>query len=863
MYRLIAALICFIYLHSPALAGEVHGRVVDRGTLKLDGSAKGISGVKILLYEGQRLITSTVTNANGSYRLNKIQAVHARLTYRMKGFHPSSISRDYVLSDTSSRDVYLDADHREEGALAGKSHGGYYQGVADGMLALSRNASFFGEDQDDSLLDLSAFFDGRDTSRNYVGVLCELLWAELLSQDRPLETRYYVAAALAPVLDSLGWGNLRGMDRYLEVSPEAVAKTGLSLRKAFRNLAALPNPADIHKLGMSVPLASQMANEYLADPEVSEKSKDRFLVQWKKAWGKNAPSFQEDNDGGPFAPNVLLSKLAASRSNNAEVQYLRGRELFAVRNYIAAAEALSSANRLAGSHPAAKYLEAMAYMRLGRNQEAQVRLQGLLEVSDVYWKAQAYRGLARLAEKAGRHSEAVAQLWKSEHLLPDDENLNALAEASLQMSDRGEIEKLLEAKVSSSGDARAHYWLGRYAEQDDQSGVAEDHYRKAWAAAPLAIYAEALGRIYLAREDFQSMLRLLEPVRANLTPEGRNSFAKGLLQVGRVQEAAKEYSLVLAAQPDPDALAHFVEALIQCNRAKEALAAVTAFTNQSQPLTKLALAKAHIANHDAASAKPILELLLKGQRSNPEYHYWLGQAFYELHNYSKAKNAFEEALRYRQDYMEATYYCALCAVKLGKSDGARGLFNELTQRNSAEWKAKGLLGMGIAFTAQQKPEAAESYFRRSQEVHETAEAEAMLALSRRRLGGPEMWVALAQKAYAIDPSQPKAVEAMGEALLIQGNKVQALDLFKGALESNPGSCELLTGLAKCQFLTGAYDEVKSTSSNAMSVCPQDPYSYYYAALTSEKLQNRKEAEGYFKGFRKAGGDNALLPQEYR
>jgi tetratricopeptide (TPR) repeat protein len=310
-------------------------------------------------------------------------------------------------------------------------------------------------------------------------------------------------------------------------------------------------------------------------------------------------------------------------------------------------------------------------------------------------------------------------------------------------------------------------------------------------------------------------------------------------------------------------LAHYVEALIKCNRAAEALAVATRFSDQSHTQTKFALAKAYIANHDPVSARPILEKLVKGDASHPEYHYWLGQTFYAMHNYSKAKSEFEQALRYRQDYLEATYFCALSAVKLGKAEGARSLFNELTLRTSAEWKAKGLLGMGVTFTAQQKPEAAESFFRRSQELHETAEAEALLALSRRRLGGPEMWVAQAKKAYSMDPAHPKAVEAMGEALIVQGNKAQALDLFKKALETNPGSCELLTGLAKSEFLTGAYDAVKSTSSHAMAVCPQDPFSYYYAALTSEKLQNRKEAAGYFKGFKKAGGDIAMLPQEFR
>ena len=863
MKRCFAALACLLCLFAFSSAGELHGRVIDRGTLRANGSAKGIAGVQISVYDGKRLIASTATNGLGMYRLKKINVARCRATYRVNGFHPSLVSRDYGPADTSSRDVYLDANRLEEGALAGKTKGGYYQGVARGFLALAHNPTFFGEDQEDAIVDLGSFFDDRDSSEDYQGVLCELLWAEYLSQDRPLETRYYLAAALAPLLDSLGWGRLRGMSRYLEVPPDAVMKAGKALRAAFQNPKKLPNPQDIRQFGMSVPVASQMANEYLADPGISEAAKDRFLGQWKKAWGKDAPSFREDGDEGAFAPNTVMAKLAASKSGNQEVQYLRGRGLFAIHDYPGAASALGEANRLAGGHPGARYLEAMAYLRMGRDQEALGRFQALREAPDPYWKSQAYRGLAMLAEKDNRHSEAAANLWKAHRLMPNPENIYLMAEASLKLTDRAEIERLLESRVAKSGDHRAHYWLGRYAEENQQSGVAEDHYRKAWAAAPVAEYAEALSRIYLAREEFGTALGLLESVRARLTPEGRRSFAECLLQAGRAQEAAKEYGLAYAAHPGPQLLARYVEALLQTNRAREALATAKGFADQSQPVVRFVLAKAYIANHDAARAKPILDELMKSDEQNPEYHHLLGLAYYESHNYGKAKDEFDEATGYRQDFLEAKYYCGLTSLKLGKAEGARGLFNELTQSVSPEWKTKGLTGMGMAFVAQQKPEAAESYFQRSLDVQETAEAEALLAMSRRRLGGPEMWLALAKKAYALDPVNPLAVEIMSQALIVQDKKGQAVGVYKKALEANPNSCDLLTGMARCQYLTGAYMASKSTSANAISLCPQEPTGYYYAAMNSEKLQNRQEAQSYFKAFRKAGGDQGLLPDEYR
>lgn len=851
-----------------SFSGELHGRVVDRGTLLPDGAAKGVPGVDIAVYDGIHLIATASVNAKGIYRIKNINVARCRVTYRAKGFTPTIQSRDYNVADTTSRDVYLDANRSEVLITDGKrskkgTKGGYYHGVARGILALSHLPSYFAQDDEDSLVDLGSFFDNRDSSQDYQGVFCELLWAEFLSQDRPLETRYYLAAALAPLLDSIGWSRPKGMARYLDVSPEAVQKVAQALHEAFRNPKKLPNPQDVKQMGLSVALASQMANEYLADSELSEGAKDRFLGQWKKSWGKDAPSFKEDGEETSFQPNVLMSKLSVSKPDNQEVQYLRGRGLFAERNYLAAIEVFSNANRLANGHSASRFMEAQSYLRLGRDQEAKGRFQALLESPENYWKCQGYRGVARIAERSEKHSEAASNLWKAQRLIPSAENIALLAEASLKLSDRAEIEKLLESQASRYGDHRAHYWLGRYAEENQQGGVAEDHYRKAWTMAPVAEYAEALSQIYISRDEFSAAMTLLEAVRSRLTPEGRVAYAECLLQAGRAQDAVKEFGVAYAAHPTPELLLRYVDALILNNRPQEAMRIANAISPQTEPPAKAALAKAFIANHDAMRARPIVESLLKGDASNAEYHFLMGATWFEMNNYEKAKSQFDDAIRFRQDYPEANFYCGLAFAKLGEGDAARSLFNDLTQRTSAEWKAKGLMGMGLSFSAQKKPEAAESYYQRSLQVVESAEVEALLALSRRRLGGSDMWVALAKKAYDLDPNHPKAILAQGEAMITQGKKAQALLLFNKALETNPNSCDLLSGMAKAQFLTGDYKAGKTNSLSAIVVCPQDAAVYYYAGMNADKLHNYKEAEGFFKSYRKAGGDESILPKEFR
>ena len=139
----------------------------------------------------------------------------------------------------------------------------------------------------------------------------------------------------------------------------------------------------------------------------------------------------------------------------------------------------------------------------------------------------------------------------------------------------------------------------------------------------------------------------------------------------------------------------------------------------------------------------------------------------------------------------------------------------------------------------------------------------MLAQNRKRTAGSDLWIALAQKAYTLDPNQPKAIAIYGEALITQGKKNEAISLYQKSLDANPHSCDLLTAFTKGKYLVGAYQEVVSLTDHVISTCPLEPAGYFYAAVTSDKMQNRKAAEGFFKSYRKSGGDESQIPEAYR
>lgn len=855
-WGILGSLCLFICASEPLDAGEIQGRVIDRGTLGADGRAKGIPGVTVTVQEGRKSVGSTVTNAKGEYRLKKVPAL-SRVVYKAKGGQPASLTRVYAVnpSDTGAFDVAFDRPPKE--ALE------YWRNVASAFIRMPVQGSFFREASDTAFTMGGAFIAG-DSSGDYRGAVASLLWAEFLSQERPITARYHLAHALKGKLDSLGWEVPPGMDRYLETDPIALESYLADLRSAFKDPKKLPNQKEVRKAGVPPDLAAQLAVRNLQTAGLNKRKRDQFKARWKKVWGRDLPEVEEE-ELEPFNPALLVERMADGKPGSFAANFLKGRALYAAKRYGPAAEALERANKLKpGVFPAARYLEAMALMHQGRDSEALGRFQALREAPDPAWKAKAWYGLGVISLKEKRPAEAASDLLRSVRLVPDPETIFLLAEVSSKLNDNTETEKLLQAMVvKRPGEHRAHYWLGRYAEKREQVGVAEDHFRKAWEASPSAEYAEALGRLFATREEWAAALGVLEPIKAKLSPEGRERYADCLMHAGRSRDAVREYSAAFLARPTPALLGRHVDALLQSGKADEAQAAIGGFADQGHPAVKLAQAKVSLRLGENQKARLLLEDLVKREETNPELHFLLGLGWYNERAYGKARREFDLALKYRADYLEAVYYSGLVLVKSGRYEEARNFFNELAQRTSPEWRAKGFTGVGLSFAAQQKPEAAENYYQRSVTAMETAEALGLMALSKRRLGGPEHWEADARRAFELDNRHPKAVLALGEVYFHKGKASVALKLFQKANELTPGSCDILAGLARSQYLMGQYQASRGTSAQAISQCPGEADPLFIAAAASDKLRNKKEAEDYFRAYRKAGGDEDKLPEEYR
>ncbi len=470
----------------------------------------------------------------------------------------------------------------------------------------------------------------------------------------------------------------------------------------------------------------------------------------------------------------------------------------------------------------------------------------LLEIKSIDGAKRAFQRAVDLGDRSPRVMTSLARIYKEEG---NSEKAEAILSEMVKKDPRNHM---------------AYYWLGQIATERNQLGVAEDYFKKAQLLAPAnGDYAEALARIHYNKDEFAQAARLLEPVRGNLSASGRLIYGDCLMKQGKHEAALAEFNASFTKEPTAPVLAKLAELQISKGNYREAIRTIEGSEFSQDSTVQFSLAKARIASRETEKAREVLERLIRVNKYSAAYYHYRGMSYYYDRNYAKAKKDFDQALKFNPDYMDAVYHIGLCLLRDGSPADAKNYFKELSQHSNVSWQAKGFLGLAMSFEIEKKFEAAENFLQKSINAEQTPEALSLLAkvlLKMRKLTEAEKH---ARKALELQPGNATAVVAMGDVLLAQNRKPEALALAKKALEGNPNSCEILIGSAKINFAAGNYETSKSNSTYAISLCPEEASPYYYAGVVADKKYQKKEAKDFFKAFRKHGGDEGMLPADYR
>ncbi|MDB5104999.1 MAG: hypothetical protein JWP91_2688 [Fibrobacteres bacterium] len=464
-----------------------------------------------------------------------------------------------------------------------------------------------------------------------------------------------------------------------------------------------------------------------------------------------------------------------------------------------------------------------------------------------------------------RNPEAMAA-WDKAYALGDRNayTMQGLTRLHREAGSLDKAEGALEDLVSMQPENdEACAWLGELSFKQGKLERAEEMYAQALQGAPDKIeYTQGLGEIFLRRGDAESALELLEPAKARLKPEGRLTLAEALRAVGKTEAALPLYFEANQKVPSARSVAGLADALLDRSKPLDAKRQIEASAFVKEPQVQLRLAKASLALHDREKAADILEALVKQDKENADFIYNLALVHYEQKNTDRALKEFKSALQKRADLAGAAYHTGMILLSIGQINEGKAYFYSLAQNVAKPDRAMGLRGLAAASQIEKNLSEASDYLVQSAEVFPTAEVMAELSEVSLALGNPKDAETWAQKSLEADEDFPRGIVALAEAMMAQGRKDEARDFLKEALTRNPRACDVHIESQKVNLALENVQGIATDSRQVLTLCPDEPLSYYYAGVAADRSYRKKQAEEYFKSFKKLGGDKSVLPKGY-
>jgi tetratricopeptide (TPR) repeat protein len=405
--------------------------------------------------------------------------------------------------------------------------------------------------------------------------------------------------------------------------------------------------------------------------------------------------------------------------------------------------------------------EALDSVRAGRFADAIGKARAFIATNPRSAAAHEVLGVALLME--GKTDEALRTLRRAVEF--DPKQSTARVKIGDILLARNEIEaakrSFTEAVRLSPTDRLPHQRLGIIAEREGDIGRAIDHYERGLVGAPsdyLGVRVD-LARLYNQRNQFDKARLLLEgPLRAASGDANAHLvLGTSLLALRRFDEAAKQYSFALQAEPKLDG------ALLGLGIARRETGD---FTGSVAVLTEL------------ISLKP---------KSSTGY-YQLGETYLAMGRPKEALTEYARARPLSPDPRQIRLRMADALLADGEVKPAIQIYEELARGKGASLKV--LNSLGNAYLANDQPDLARKTFDRAVAEHPKEPAAFLmlgshLAATRDYRGA----VAAYDKGLKFAPKDPALLQAQALAYSRVGDPVKAIDVASRLVDVTAGNLE--------------------------------------------------------------------------
>lgn len=468
--------------------------------------------------------------------------------------------------------------------------------------------------------------------------------------------------------------------------------------------------------------------------------------------------------------------------------------------------------------------------------------------------------------------EAVKKLQAADKVKPGQpEVVLALAQAMLGANQTEDAEKTVKAALDSTKSYPALYdMLSAIYIREQRFDDAEKVLQQKVANNPKQIaWRTQLAGFYYSLRRPDDMNKTMQAVLDDPKdfPTAYKTVGDFYMRTRDFERARQLYEQGLKSAPAEklDYEKRIVEALAAGGKTQDAMSMVERMLGENKDNADLRAIRAALTlqSGDKTKLQRAIDDFASALQKNPKnfvIQYNLGRAYLSRGDLDAAKVQFQEALKYRSDYLPAKIL--LAQVFLTKRDYAKAIqtAGEILQDSPSNLQARlvksaALLGAGDYRPARADLEETLRLYPGSRDAQFQI---AMLDLAERKTGDSEKMFRSLQQSDARDP---RGLLGLVETYMSTGRAAQAQQLLLDELKKDPSRDDLRLGLANVAYRAGNFDLAIENYKQLVEKNPKDQDNWLRLAVSYGRARKFADAHAAFRKTEELSPNNATATVE--
>ena len=465
-------------------------------------------------------------------------------------------------------------------------------------------------------------------------------------------------------------------------------------------------------------------------------------------------------------------------------------------------------------------------------------------------------------------SIAEAKIKIQAELRQNPSSVEAYNLLGIAFSDEKDYENALQpfqqALKFDPNSARTHNNIGNLYFAQEKLDLAEKEFATVLRQDPGNRDANySLGLVFMAKNLPAQAIPHFQRVHPQ-DSASRFNLTRAYLRAGKTAEGLK-LAAEISSQSKDDVKLHFTLGVLLASEKQYRPAQLElekADALQPETLEILyALGQAYLRGGDYAKAELMLNRAVKLKPDSPETLYLLAEVYQKQNRSLDALDLLVRAHKLAPENTDIIFLLARVSMSQNYYEDAIPLLESGVKL--APQRADFHAALGESYFKTEKTEKAIAEFQKLIELEPTAQSDAFMGISYRRLGRFDKAREYFEAGLKRDPRNASCLFNLGYIEERQGHPARAEEFYQQALRSNPDFSEALLQLADLRIASKRFEEAAVLLRRYVKVSRDPASGYYKLAMVEKSLHQTEASQRDLNVFQTLSKDSVSGPQPYQ